>query len=69
MTEHHLEQNDVVILGGTIVDGTGDAPHLADIAIRDGHIAEIGDVNRKALTTLDVRGCWVTPDFLLMLRV
>ena len=56
MTERDLEQNDVVIRGGTIVDGTGDAPRLADIAIRAGRIVEIGDVDREAVETLDARG-------------
>ena len=64
MTGRDLEQNDVVVRGGTIVDGTGDAPRLADIAIRDGRIVEIGDVNREAVKMLDARGCWVTPGFI-----
>ena len=31
---------DLVIRGGQVVDGTGRAPQAADVAIRDGEIAE-----------------------------
>ncbi|MDQ1477507.1 MAG: hypothetical protein QOE62_2736 [Actinomycetota bacterium] len=33
---------DVVIRGGTVVDGTGAAGRVADVAITDGVISEIG---------------------------
>jgi len=38
----------VVIEGGRIVDGTGNPWYLADIGIRDGVIARIGDLSGSA---------------------
>ena len=35
---------DVVIRGGTVVDGSGMPPFRADVAIAGGRIAAIGDV-------------------------
>ena len=33
---------DILLEGGTIVDGTGDAPFVGDVAIADGKIAAVG---------------------------
>ena len=33
---------DILLVGGTIVDGTGDAPFVGDVAIADGKIAAVG---------------------------
>ena len=38
---------DVVIRGGTVVDGTGAPGRLADVAITDGVITEIGAGPRR----------------------
>ena len=35
---------DLLIRGGTVVDGTGAAPRTADVAIVDGRVAEVGRV-------------------------
>ncbi|ABS62373.1 dihydroorotase, multifunctional complex type [Parvibaculum lavamentivorans DS-1] len=51
---------DLVFRGGTIVnhDGTG----LADVAIKDGRIAAIGDLSRaSAAETVDVKGLHILP--------
>ena len=37
---------DVIIRGGTVVDGTGAAPRTADVAVADGVIVEVGRVER-----------------------
>ena len=35
---------DLVIRGGTLIDGSGGAPFEADVAIKDGAIALVGQV-------------------------
>ncbi|MGA0794886.1 MAG: N-acyl-D-amino-acid deacylase family protein [Quisquiliibacterium sp.] len=54
---------DLIIRGGTVVDGTGAAPRCADIGIRDGRIAAIGDVGASADQHIDAAGLIVTPGF------
>jgi len=58
-----LADFDLIIRGGTVVDGTGAAPRRADIAIRDGRIAAIGDVGASADQHIDAAGLIVTPGF------
>jgi len=54
---------DVVIRGGTIVDGGGGKPFEGDIAVRDGLIAAIGAVEGRGREEIDARGRLVTPGF------
>jgi len=54
---------DLVIKGGSVIDGTGAPAKRADVGVRDGRIVEIGDINEKASTTLDAEGRVVTPGF------
>ena len=56
-------QFDLLIRGGTIVDGTGAAPYVADIGIKDGVIADIGAIRGTAQEEIDARGLTVTPGF------
>ena len=35
-------QNDIILRGGTVVDGTGAAPFDADVRVRSGRIVEVG---------------------------
>ena len=37
---------DVVIRGGTVMDGNGGTPFVADVAVKDGKIAVVGEVDR-----------------------
>jgi N-acyl-D-aspartate/D-glutamate deacylase len=53
---------DVVIKGGTVVDGTGAPGRRADVAINGGVITEIGD-HLDGRTTLDASGHVVAPGF------
>jgi N-acyl-D-aspartate/D-glutamate deacylase len=63
------DEIDLLIRGGTVVDGTGAAGRRADVAIRGGRITEIGAVHGPAGTagraarTLDAEGCVVAPGF------
>src|SRR5271169_189666 len=54
---------DLVIRGGTIADGRGGELFEADIAIKDGRIAEIGKVLGKGTEEIDARGKLVAPGF------
>jgi N-acyl-D-aspartate/D-glutamate deacylase len=55
---------DLVIRGGTVVDGSGRARFSGDIGIKDGRIAEIGKVTTAAARTLDADGLIVSPGFI-----
>src|SRR5688572_27398665 len=51
---------DVLLRGGTVVDGTGRPAYRADVGIVGGHIAAIGDLAAsEGATTIDVRGLLV----------
>jgi N-acyl-D-aspartate/D-glutamate deacylase len=54
---------DLVIRGGTVVDGTGGATFDADVAVKDGRIAQVGRVAGSGLEEIDARGRIVTPGF------
>ncbi|GAK44816.1 amidohydrolase 3 [Tepidicaulis marinus] len=54
---------DLVIRGGTVYDGTGSAPFKADIAVKDGLIAEIGEIAGTGKEEIDAAGQIVTPGF------
>jgi N-acyl-D-aspartate/D-glutamate deacylase len=54
---------DVAIRGGTVVDGTGALPRLADVGIAGGRVAEIAP-NLHAPRELDAAGLLVLPGFL-----
>ena len=56
---------ELVIRGGTVVDGTGAAASRGDVLIRDGRIAAVGDVSPgSGSEVLDASDCWVTPGFI-----
>ena len=54
---------DLLIRGGVVVDGTGETPVRADVAIDDGRIAAVGKITGSAAETLDASGQIVTPGF------
>jgi N-acyl-D-aspartate/D-glutamate deacylase len=54
---------DVVVRGGTVVDGSGGAARTADVAVRDGRVAEVGQVSGTGARELDVDGALVLPGF------
>lgn len=56
---------DLILRGGTIVDGSGRPPFVADLAIDAGRIAAIGRLPAgTAATEIDVRDLVVAPGFL-----
>jgi N-acyl-D-aspartate/D-glutamate deacylase len=55
---------DIVIRGGTVVDGSGKPRFTGDIGIKDGRIAEIGKVTTAAGRTIDADGLIVAPGFI-----
>jgi N-acyl-D-aspartate/D-glutamate deacylase len=57
---------DLVITGGTVVDGTGAPMRAADVGLRDGRIAVIaptGTIDEGRRATLDAEGRYVAPGF------
>ncbi|MBW8041811.1 MAG: D-aminoacylase [Planctomycetes bacterium] len=58
---------DVVITAGQIYDGTGRASYVANIGIKDGHIAAIGKLEPDADVLIDAQGLAVAPGFINML--
>ena len=55
--------HDLVIRGGTVIDGTGEPAYTADVAVEDGRIVEVGKVSGPARRTMDADGLLVTPGF------
>jgi N-acyl-D-aspartate/D-glutamate deacylase len=55
---------DHVIRGAKVMDGSGSAGKVADVGIRDGMIAAIGDVDEAARTEFDADGLVLTPGFI-----
>lgn len=55
--------HDLIIRGGTIVDGTGAAPFEGDLAIDGGKITAVGNVEAPGREEIDARGQLVTPGF------
>jgi N-acyl-D-aspartate/D-glutamate deacylase len=59
---------DLIIRNGHIIDGTGSPWYSGDIALRDGHIAAVGQLAQVAAKrTIDAHGMVVTPGFIDML--
>jgi N-acyl-D-aspartate/D-glutamate deacylase len=54
---------DIVIRGGTVVDGTGSPGLVADVAVTDGRISEVGQ-NLSGQRVLDATGHVVSPGFI-----
>jgi N-acyl-D-amino-acid deacylase len=54
-------EHDVVVRGGTVVDGTGAPARTADVAIDDGRITAVGRVYGRGAQELDADGALVAP--------
>lgn len=55
---------DMLIKGGKVIDGTGRAGFTADVAIKDGVIAQVDKVTAPAAHIIDADGALVTPGFI-----
>src|SRR5207248_10038650 len=54
---------DLVVRGGTVIDGTGAPGRVADVAIDDGVIVEVGRVAESGRREVGGDGAIVTPGF------
>jgi N-acyl-D-amino-acid deacylase len=54
---------DLVVRGGTVVDGSGGVPFVADVAVLGKDIVAVGDIKGRARDEIDARGRLVTPGF------
>jgi len=54
---------DLVIRGGTVADGTGAGTREADVAVKDGKIAAVGQLSGKGSEEIAAKGLLVTPGF------
>src|SRR3954469_12149270 len=55
---------DYLIKGATIVDGSGSAPYVGNVGVKDGRITSLGDVSDDAAETYDANGMVVDPGFI-----
>jgi N-acyl-D-amino-acid deacylase len=56
-----MPEHDLVIRNGAVIDGTGSPRRRADVAIRDGRITEVGEVEGTGRRELDADGLAVAP--------
>ena len=54
---------DLLIKGGTVVDGTGCEPYVADVAISGDKVVAVGTDLGEAEKVYDADGCYVAPGF------
>lgn len=57
------QEFDLVIHGGLVVDGSGQEPRVADVAICGEKIAAVGQVTGRGRREINARGLLVTPGF------
>ena len=56
--------HDLVIRGGTVVDGTGAEAKQADVAIDGDTVVEVGEITQEGKKEIDATGKLVNPAFL-----
>jgi N-acyl-D-amino-acid deacylase len=54
---------DLIIRGGTIVDGSGGPSRTGNVAVRDGWIVAVGEIEGSVRREIDATGLLVTPGF------
>lgn len=63
MADHARHPYDLVVRGGTVIDGSGGERFEADVAVVGGRIAAVGEVTGRGREEIDARGLLVTPGF------
>ncbi|HEX3829533.1 MAG TPA: amidohydrolase family protein [Sporichthyaceae bacterium] len=61
MTAAHNRAFDLVVRGATVADGTGASLRTADVAVREGRVAEVGAVTGRGHREIDATGLLVAP--------
>ena len=54
---------DLIIRGGTLIDGTGAPRRTADVGVADGKVVAVGRIDDTATNEVDADGALVTPGF------
>ncbi len=68
LTCTHAPEYDVIIRGGTVYDGSGKTPMIADVAIKGNRIAAVGTLKEElGIQEIDANGLAVAPGFINML--
>ncbi len=58
---------DLVLVGGSVVDGSGRPAFRADVGVEGGKISEVGSIHPdEAVLTIDATGLVVAPGFIDM---
>jgi N-acyl-D-amino-acid deacylase len=57
---------DLIVQGGTVIDGTGAPGRRADVAVRGDRIIAIGKISGSAAVTINAHGLTVAPGFIDM---
>ena len=64
-TPGHTGRAQLILRGGTVIDGSGAAPRRADVAVEGGRIAAVGELSGwRADEEVDAAGCAVAPGFI-----
>lgn len=58
------ETADLILRQGLVFDGEGSDPVIADVALKDGRILAVGDLDLRAAREIDVAGRAVAPGFI-----
>ncbi len=58
-----MAEHDLVIRGGSVVDGSGAPQTVADVAVSDGVVTEVGEVSGRGRREVEAEGHLVFPGF------